>query len=98
MDIRCRHCGEPWELDSLHDAVDERFGFDKSNRPKGEEYTKYYDAIAKEFRRNGCSVFGSKCSGNRAPEGIGILTDLLGDDMDGLACMLEDMESVIEET
>lgn len=85
-------------MDTIHDAVDEQFDFDNTNRPKGEEYQKYYDKVAAQFRKEGCSALGSKCTESKAPEGVGILTDLLGNDMDGLAVMLEDMESIIEET
>jgi hypothetical protein len=53
---------------------------------------KTYTEAAAEFRAVGCEVFETNHSGRRADPGIGVITDLLGDDMDGLASMIEDFD------
>ena len=45
MDIYCDRCGEPWEIDSLHDV------FDGNGRAIS------YAAAAKRFERFGCGAF-----------------------------------------
>lgn len=80
MDIRCPKCGEPWDLDSLHDAVEDG------------QATDYRDAQAK-FRREGCGLWGVNCErDDRAATIVGALMDLAGDDFDGFASDLEDAE------
>lgn len=91
MDLICPICAEPWDVDSLHDTADPDLSFD--------------DASA-AFRRHGCEVFGQKhgattehgATGN-APVLDGVadkaaaaaeIYDLLGDDVDGAAALLED--------
>ncbi len=101
MDLYCRHCGEPWYLDSLHDRVDDLHNFTDDNRPRGTAYDKLYRAVAADFRDRGCPAFGSKCSVSipdpnpndgelTIADKAGILYDLLGDDVDGAAAMLDD--------
>lgn len=77
MDIKCRHCGEPWDLDELHDVDGHTF-----------------DQARKRFYRDGCLTFGTGHSQGSYPnrEAISMLQDLLGDDVDGLAAMLEDFD------
>ena len=77
MDIICPKCGEPWEFDSLHDAV----------MP--------FEQAAKLFRTEGCGVvFGNSwCDrGAKSIPAVAAIYDLLGDDMDGAASMLDDAE------
>ena len=77
MDIYCRKCGEPWDTYSLHDEAEE------SGRP--------YSAVKEDFMRNGCSaLFGARCSSNEARPEIAMAYELLGDDLDGAASILED--------
>jgi hypothetical protein len=45
MDIYCNRCGEPWEIDSLHDV------FDGNGRAIS------YAEAAKRFERLGCGAF-----------------------------------------
>lgn len=82
MDLYCRNCAEPWDNDSLHEEAEARGSS--------------YPAIAAEFREKGCSAlhtaFGSACSDREVAVVVGVLTDLLGDDMDGLASMLDAAE------
>jgi hypothetical protein len=77
VDIMCPVCGEPWDHDTLHEAADE-------------QETSYAD-VARRFRSEGCAAIGwSKCSNTSASPAIAAVYDILGDDMDGAAAMLED--------
>lgn len=77
MDIRCTQCGEPWAVDSLHDLVAEGAAVDFSD-------------ARRVFALEGCSAFGTSHAATTASPAIAMLTDLLGDDVDGLAAELED--------
>lgn len=88
MDIRCPKCGEPWDLDTIHEAADEQ--------------DSTYEKVSADFRSRGCVAFGwGGCStpstevdahyGLPPQVAAGALYDLLGDDLDGAAAMLEDM-------
>lgn len=91
MDIRCRRCAEPWDHDTIHEEVEERAA-------QGEHAD--YHTVAAEFRAKGCAAFRAfmgrpedwRCERQRTAttEAAGALYDLLGDDMDGAAAMLED--------
>jgi hypothetical protein len=86
MDLYCPKCGEPWENDTFHEVADE----------KGMTYQE----VAAEFRINGCEAVGSSHNspsterdstfGLTRQEAAGALYDLLGDDMDGAAAMMDD--------
>ena len=80
MDIRCTNCGEPWDVDHvLHEAEPEDFD-----------------------RQGGLIRHCPCCEENRRtplPEkersrlaAIAAVAPLFGDDLDGLAAFLEDME------
>lgn len=81
MDIRCPACGEPLDNDELHDVPG----------------MTYAEAV-KAFRRRGCKALGFACAwapGMARPasaQAAAVLMDVLGDDMDGVASMLEDFE------
>jgi hypothetical protein len=91
MDIYCpvRGCGEPWDHDTLHEVA--------------EEEGKSYNEVMRAFQSKGCEViFGQphnirddepvdKSYGLPASMAAEALYDLLGDDMDGAAAMMEDM-------
>jgi hypothetical protein len=89
VDLYCRICGEPWAIDSLHDAA--------------EDLQKSFKDVSREFRSKGCEALGlPACAGPpseatdstyglRPQEAASALYDLLGDDVDGAAAMLEDM-------
>lgn len=88
MDINCPKCGEPWELDAFHDVADDK------------DIT-FSEAVS-DFRAGGCSSTGwTQCSSRvegraRAMAGASAaLFDLLGDDVDGIASMLEDFEGML---
>lgn len=85
MDILCRTCGEPWDNDSLHDRVTEL-------REEGASNATNYGTVSADFRARGCRALGVNCTpGNVAHPGVDAIYELLGDDMDGAAAMLEDM-------
>jgi hypothetical protein len=66
-------------------------------------YDRVFAKVRSEFQRNGCeamhAAFGAHCSepstetrqGLTRQEASSVLYDLLGDDMDGAAAMLDDM-------
>lgn len=79
MDIYCTRCGEPWDTDSFHDV-------DGMS----------WDAAIGAFRRQGCAVFGIKCervTSARATASAALL-DLMPDDIDGVASMLDDCDAM----
>lgn len=84
MDLLCPKCGEPWDIDSLHDEA--------------ESQGTTFSRIAKRFCQIGCAVFeGVTCVSNDdvskdTLENISAIYDLLGDDMDGAASFLEDFD------
>jgi hypothetical protein len=110
MDILCRNCGEPWDMDSLHEEIDARWP-DKPWIVNGVHdqavYERdHYAVVSRDFRRNGCKAMWAM-SGN--PKGhvpswchkteassdtVGAIYDLLGGDMDGAASMLDDAEAL----
>lgn len=85
MDIYCprRGCAEPFDNDSLHDAVDEGL------------FPNYREAAA-AFRSQGCEALGFTHNVDADPSGraeaMDAIYDLMGDDMDGAASFMEDAE------
>lgn len=88
MDIPCPICGEPWDNDTIHEEVEYR----KSNGDAKATYSK----VAQEFRSKGCVTFNgaSQCkpSNSFRQQAIRMTYDLLGDDMDGAASLLDDYD------
>ena len=88
MDIYCHRCGEPWEIDTFHDIADER----------GETFA----VVMSAFQREGCGATGWVAACERATgDGARMrgdlsaaLADMLGDDVDGIAAMMEDFGAV----
>lgn len=89
MDIICPNCGEMWDHDTLHEEA--------------EESGRLYVAVMRDFQQRGCNaleafiggpVLDCKPSANTAARAqvASAMYDLLGDDMDGAAAMLEDFE------
>lgn len=93
MDIRCPKCGEPWDMDCLHEAVDSGWPskpWVKDGKHDGERYDVYYRLIAAEFRRKGCRTFeGARCDDTEAPASVRAIYDFCGDDMDEAASMMD---------
>ena len=84
-DIRCRKCGEPWEIDTLHDVVAEH---NEIHPQDGLTFPEVY----KSFARSGCKTITGKECGGPGNTTIDSIYDLMGDDVDGAAAMIEDAE------
>lgn len=87
MDIYCPVCAEPWEIESLHDVAEE----------DGRTFTD----VRRAFFADGCGVafasWGVTCeraegSAGRRAQVSAMLAEILGDDIDGIACEMEDAE------
>ena len=75
--MRCSRCGEPWDLDSIHDEISyqhadelERLRQKYANDPRRYRYNdpfqaqyekKFFNPAVAEFRAKGCGYFGSRC-------------------------------------
>lgn len=86
MDIPCPKCGEPWENESLHDIATEI----------GSTYKKVWA----EFQDMGCEVFAPlgvpPCKADDRAMIRAAIADLLGDDVDGYASEMNDMEWLLK--
>jgi len=86
MDIYCNRCGEPWDVDTFHDVADD-LGVS-------------FDAALARFYADGCAGTGWVKRCDVAPDGparvrasvSGMLAEVLGDDVDGIASELADAE------
>jgi hypothetical protein len=84
FDVTCRNCGEPWENDTLHEVAG--------------ELGATYSHMARLFSAKGCGAFiGSSyevrpCKSDTKATARGMLAELLGEDMDGYASMIDDAE------
>ncbi len=111
MDIYCTTCGEPWDMDTLHDVIDERMRAGDLPTTKfpgvlhGEEYKAYraiydsnYEIVRSDFYRNGCKAMDGYGSSWCEPkpslrtDAMSMFIDVMGDDLDGIASMMEDAE------
>lgn len=107
--MRCNRCGEPWDLDSLHDEISAQHG-DEIDRLKtrlgdnywrdprfDKAYAKYFDAAREAFRKQGCGYFGCKCEATleEGPRAVlDMISELNGSDVDGAECDIEDAEAL----
>lgn len=85
MDIYCPKgaCAEPVDMAYLHDVADEQ----------GRTYTE----VVHDFQSRGCEALGWTHSDNGEPAAeraaiMDAMFDLLGDDVDGAAAMMEDFD------
>jgi len=104
MDIYCPKCGEPWEIDSFHEKIVEEgydFGEAKAMYPDSTirqmEYEKqYWNPMMTKFRQQGCGVVfehdSCKPRNNGVTAASAAAFELMGDDVDGIASMMEDAE------
>lgn len=80
-DIYCHLCGEPVEIDYLHDVA--------------EDHDVTFSQMFADFTKHGCTALGAVC--NPTPV-LGrallarIAAELLSDDVDGIASMMDDAE------
>ena len=84
-DIRCPKCGEPVDIDELHEMGDYR----------QEELT--FQQATELFWSEGCAAFGWAHAEQPDLTRAGVsamLHDLLGDDVDGISSSLEDFDYV----
>ena len=94
QDIYCPRCGEPWDIDSLHEETDHRQG-------SGEEIS--FNGVRRDFSRRGCLAMTvyripeDECvldTGNARAMASGVLMDILGDDIDGVASLMDDAHAL----
>lgn len=85
MDIPCPRCDEPWDNNSFHDEAAE------SNRT--------YTEVTRDFQSRGChaleTAFGSMIcerSNSFRSMATSAMFDLCGDDIDGVASLMDDFE------
>ena len=96
MDIKCPNCGEPWDMDSLHEEIAMDFP-DKPWKVNGKHdrdlyEKKYYNPMKQRFFKDGCKALGSICSAPKPSAAIyGDIYAEFGDDLDGVAAIMEDM-------
>jgi len=108
MDIWCPRCGEPWDLDTLHDELEARFAAEDGSPPawtgpEGRHDQAAYEAlfaqVREDFAARGCAAIASydgRCTldavGSPAANRAALLMSLLGDDVDAIAAMTEDLD------
>lgn len=76
MDLYCPRCGEPWEIDCLHEEAELRFGGAAEYlRERGENstaaqkrYGEIFDEVSEEFRIQGCAALREFRGTNRKCE------------------------------
>jgi hypothetical protein len=82
MDIPCPNCGEPWDNDELHWHA--------------RDFDSTYDEVRKDFQKRGCEALDAKCVPGRTNQGAvaAEIHALMGDDLDGVASMMEDAQGL----
>jgi hypothetical protein len=97
-DIYCK-CGEPWDLDCIHEHIAETYDENKWHT-KGRHDQDKYEILFKwamtDFRKKGCELFGTSHS-NASPSAgatFSAVQDIMGDDVDGAISMMEDAEDM----
>lgn len=89
-------------MDCLHDEVTERFAgspqmraYDESGSPKDQKlYEPMYREVKADFMRVGCEAIGGYCTSTRRDPTMSAIYEIMGDDLDGAASMIEDAEAV----
>lgn len=81
QDVHCPKCGDPCEIDYFHDVADDN----------GTTFRK----VQQDFALRGCVAIDMACN----PKGdtfkgmvSSAMFDLMGDDVDGVAAMMDDFE------
>lgn len=82
MDVNCPRCAEPCDIYEFHDLAAEQ--------------GTTFDAVRRTFFTEGCGIAfgGRQCEKveSLTADASAVLYDLLGDDVDGIAAMLEDFD------
>jgi len=95
MDIYCSKCAEPWDMDSIHEEIDNRY-----DGSKPDDYQKAYAQVKSEFYRDGCKAFTYAWDGDCSPADdaaktkaavSAVLYDAFGHDLDGVASDMADL-------
>ena len=95
MDILCPKCGEPWDMDSIHDEARERI--QAGSVPASAPYEQVYNGLVALFVRRGCRTFkmlgASPCErvDDERTAAARAMYAMMPDDLDGCAAMFEDM-------
>lgn len=103
MDIRCPVCGEPWDMDCIHEEVEYRYPdkpwYNADGKYNQQIYDTYYKPTLREFGQKGCealTAFGGThnelSKDDNSAKLSSMLFDVLGDDIDGIASELDDAE------
>ena len=80
MDIYCLNCGEPWDIFEVNDDK-ESFSFSEANTGKINACPSCQGKAVELSQKQKFNL-----------EAKSLMADLLGEDVDGLASMLDDME------
>lgn len=95
VDIKCRKCGEPWDMDCIHEEIAEQYPeepWKREGKYIQELYDPYYNDMRNKFIKEGCKAFGAKCNpSTKANPEWQVAYELMGDDLDGVASIMEDM-------
>jgi len=102
MDIKCKICGEPWDIDELHERIKEYYPDepwrDDTGRLMVHDYDRFFDEARLAFSKVGCEYFGTSHNVTKLSSEdsrlIGELYDLAGDDIDFAASMLEEADQL----
>lgn len=98
MDIYCPVCGEPWEVDTLHDELSRRLN---GRSVTDEYYTRQFRLLQRDFAVKGCVELGSQHAPTIAEQDkaraelSAEMFALLGDDIDGVASAMDDFEGLL---
>lgn len=96
MDVYCVKCGEPWDIDSLHEEAEVRQQMGHPQATFAVVRDDFYSlgcvALQTAFGTLECEQQDSLGADGRLSESaaMGVLAGLLGDDIDGVASMMED--------
>lgn len=98
MDLYCPVCGEPWDIDSLHDESERRR---QGGAFAGQPYDSVFKEVRLDFQTRGClaldadhsapSTATDRTFGLTRQDAAAALYELLGDDIDGAASELYDL-------
>jgi hypothetical protein len=95
MDIFCTRCGEPWEVDTIHDYVSE------VRELYGDAAPETFKSVYAAFVSGGCGAAFPEWKVSCEPDRSGRasvfagLADIMGDDVDGFASLCADFGGLL---